>query len=210
MDGHPEKGIPQGMVKLEKLLNNSEHDLSKDTDQQGNNILHLIAENGLFEFYMKVRDHRDFDKMKNQCNNLSMTPHDIISARPKLFKCIFSVVFQDPMTMIPAMVTSSYHNDAVPKLTDAMACDDIMLTRSNRENSKLYFSQLRNINEETWTIIDKMIGSFFDAEDKESKCKTLDDKTHTNITKSLFSKSSTKYFAFFAITITSLFCYNLM
>jgi hypothetical protein len=164
LSGNPEKGILQGIVKLEELINNHDYDISSDTNSDGNNILHLIAQCGLYEFYERIKNHKDFHKIKNVPNDNNMTPCDIALARPRIFNGLFAIVFQNPMIIIPIMVTSSYYNKSISNLLDAMMLDNLVSTRSKKENTKLFFQKFAESNPEFWKVIDET----FDNEEKRT------------------------------------------
>lgn len=77
-DRNVDKEINGCIKKFEKILQNSNYNVCNEIDENGNNILHLIAENGFYEFYIVLKNNENFDKLKNMTNNDNMTNINVI------------------------------------------------------------------------------------------------------------------------------------
>mgnify|MGYP003339832565 CR=1 FL=1 len=68
LNGNPTKGVEQGLVKLKELFASDNYSLEETDEKYGNTILHWIADQGLFEFYELIKQHPEFDNIKNKTN----------------------------------------------------------------------------------------------------------------------------------------------
>lgn len=106
------------VVKLrEYILANQEYDPLQDIDEEGNNPLHLVAKNGLYEFFDMFHSHKSFDNLKNMPNNKNETPLDLVK-----FRMYDSILLINPSCSsdISIMVTKPYYSESFPKLEKIM------------------------------------------------------------------------------------------
>ena len=159
--GNPQYGVQEGFEKLEILLSDPNYSLQNDKSKNGNNILHLIAEHGLYEFYERIKNHKDYDKLKNVPNDFNMTPFDIASVQVRAFRKTVAYRYQNPFTLIPIMVTEKYYSESVPKLLKQMKQDNLQLTRTEFENAKLFFKHACGNNSENYKIMADIVDEKF-------------------------------------------------
>lgn len=153
----PKKGIDEGLIKFETILTDPEYDIFTDIDNDGNNVLHLIAMEGLYEFYDRMKKHKDFDKMKNKTNYYNMTPFDIATSRIYEVKKAIAHKYKNPFKLIPFLVTQNYYCESVPKLLNMMRNDNLVLSRDESENAKIYFKHACEGNSTAYDIILEII-----------------------------------------------------
>jgi hypothetical protein len=108
-----------------------------------NNILHKIAEKGIYEFYAILKRNKNFENLKNMKNSDNMTPRDIARIKPVTFKNIMSLASLDDMIMTPIMVTAKYYGLSATKLIREMKNDNLMRTNSIKYNTIKYFSKYK-------------------------------------------------------------------
>jgi len=122
------------------------------TDDDGNNILHLIAKNGIYELYDFIKLHPNFDIIKNKSNNAGFTPYDISKSYPYLLEiAINSLKIFTGNMCIPFFVTYKYYITASYKTTQAMKNDNLIYNFEfdgigkcilNYWNNKMFFEKL--------------------------------------------------------------------
>lgn len=95
--------------KFKQFINNPNYDIKLDLDKDSNNVLHLIAKHGLYEFYEIIKQHEDFESLKNQKNIFNFTPCDYANSFPYIVRFLIANISNNSMFYIPVLVTQNYY-----------------------------------------------------------------------------------------------------
>jgi hypothetical protein len=75
------------------ILNDENYNIQNDIDENGNNVLHYLVMNCWTDYYNIVKNHKNFDKIKNAKNNFGFTPKDEAKCFPFIITTAFFYFF---------------------------------------------------------------------------------------------------------------------
>jgi hypothetical protein len=139
---------------FKQFINNPNYNIKLDLDKDNNNILHLIAKYSLYEFYEVIKQHQEFDNLKNQKNNFNFTPCDYANAFPYIVKFIIANITQNPIFYIPVLVSQNYYFKSNFNLLNDMKKDGLICEKYENQNEYIFkffnneLSKRENISEE--------------------------------------------------------------
>lgn len=175
-NGRFNEEIEHVLIKIKELNN---YDPLQDIDDEGNNPLHLVAKNGIFEFFDVLHSHKSFDKLKNTPNNKNETPLDLVK-----FRIYDSTLLINPLYIndIAMWVTKPYYSESFPKLEKIMiehGClsnfnlVDMLISKANENLEKLTSDEYLKEEAVKRIEMNKKFESFFDQNKVRSKADLL-------------------------------------
>jgi hypothetical protein len=130
-----------GLEKLQKLLTDPNYHICDDISESGNNPLHIIASNGLYEFYTEIKKHEDFPVLCDMINANGMTPLDIAMIKPCAINFILALSCNEPYILKNLIYSFGYHFLSQDKLLTEMIVDGLKSTCSLKDNVIKYVTQ---------------------------------------------------------------------
>jgi hypothetical protein len=165
-NGNAKEAIEKNIDKFKDFLFNEKYDIENDLDEDKNNILHMIANSSLSEFYDIIKEHPKFDYIKNSKNKYNFTPYDIAKSYPFIVKYMCSRVSNNATLYVPVLVTAHYYFNSTFELIDKMKNDDLDSTFNYDDTNKYlsnYFkcelAKRQNMDEDTLKLLDLVIKS---------------------------------------------------
>lgn len=150
--------IRECIERFEELLRDSNYNICNDLDNNNNNVLHLIAENGLYELYEIIKKNENFDRMKNMTNLDNMTPLDIAIIIPIKIKTLISCIIGNQEGIITYRAMKPYLSKSVNKLIKEMTIDNLLTNGTLKYKIILYLSKYK-MQEHINVILNEIINN---------------------------------------------------